>query len=160
MAFFNRVAELNTLKRSLSSNQAELVIVYGRRGSGKSELLLQAIADHYGLYYQATTELLPQQLVDLTNELRRVADQQGIALIGHFASLGDLFAAMTSLAQSTPQQPFIIVIDEFSYLAEADPATETVMQKWWDSMSRATPNLKVFLAGSHVSWMREPAYLC
>jgi AAA+ ATPase superfamily predicted ATPase len=155
VAFFNRVAELNTLKRSLSSNQAELVIVYGRRGSGKSELLIQAIADHHALYYQATTELLPQQLVDLTNELRRVADQQGVALVGHFASLGDLFAAMGSLAQSIPHQPFIIVIDEFPYLAEADPATETVMQKWWDSISRTTPNIKVFLAGSHVSWMRE-----
>ncbi len=127
MAFFNRLAELNTLKRSLSSKQAELVIVYGRRGSGKSELLIQAINDHYALYYQATTELLPQQLVDLTNELRRVADQQGVALVGHFASLADLFAAMTSLAQSTPHQPFVVVIDEFPYLAEADPATETVM---------------------------------
>ena len=46
--------------------------------------------DYRALYYQATTELLPQQLVDLTNELRRVADQQGVALLGHFASLGDL----------------------------------------------------------------------
>jgi uncharacterized protein len=155
MAFFNRVWELNTIKRSLSSNQAELVIVYGRRGSGKSELLIQAITNHHALYYQATTELLPQQLVDLTNELRRVASQQGITLVGHLSSLGDLFAAMTNLAQSSPQHPFIVVIDEFPYLAEADPATETVMQKWWDSMSRATPNLKVFLAGSHVSWMRE-----
>lgn len=155
MAFFNRLAELNTLKRSLSSNQAELVIVYGRRGSGKSELLIQAINDHHALYYQATTELLPLQLADSTNELRRVADQQGVVLVGHFASLADLFAAMTSLAQSTPHQPFVVVIDEFPYLAEADPATETVMQKWWDAMSRATPNLKVFLAGSHVSWMHE-----
>lgn len=43
----------------------------------------------------------------------------------------------------------------FPYLAEADLATETVMQKWWDTMSRTTPNLKVFLAGSHISWMRE-----
>jgi AAA+ ATPase superfamily predicted ATPase len=155
MAFFNRVSELNTIKRSLSSNQAELVIVYGRRGSGKSELLIQAITNQHALYYQATTELLPQQLVDLTNELRRVASQQGITLIGHFSSLGDLFAALANMAQSSPEQPCIVVIDEFPYLAEADPATETVMQKWWDSMSRATPNLKVFLAGSHVSWMRE-----
>jgi hypothetical protein len=155
MAFFNRALELNTIKRSLSSTQAELVIVYGRRGSGKSELLIQAIMDHRALYYQATTELLPQQLADLTDELRRVAGQQEVTVVGHLASLGDLFAAMTTLAQSVPQHPFIVVIDEFPYLAEADPATETVMQKWWDSMYRATPNLKVFLAGSHVSWMRE-----
>lgn len=155
MAFFNRISELNTIERSLSSSQAELVIVYGRRGSGKSELLIQAITNHPALYYQATTELLPQQLADLTNELRRVASQQEVALVGQLASLGELFAAMVTLAQNTPQQPFIVVIDEFPYLAEADPATETVMQKWWDSMSRITPNLKVFLAGSHVSWMRE-----
>lgn len=113
MAFFNRVWELNTIKRSLSSNQAELVIVYGRRGSGKSELPIQAITNHHALYYQATTELLPQQLVDLTNELHRVASQQGITLIGHFSSLGDLFAALANLAQSSPQHPFIVVIDEF-----------------------------------------------
>jgi AAA+ ATPase superfamily predicted ATPase len=68
MAFFNRALELNTIKSSLASTQAELVIVYGRRGSGKSELLIQAIMDHRALYYQATTELLPQQLADLTSQ--------------------------------------------------------------------------------------------
>src|SRR5256885_784690 len=115
MAFYNRASELDTIKRSLSSAQAELVIVYGRRGSGKSELLIQAITNRHALYYQATTELLPQQLADLTNELRHVADQQEVTVIGHLASLGDVFAAITTLAQSTPQQPFIVVIDEFPY---------------------------------------------
>jgi len=59
------------------------------------------------------------------------------------------------LAENNPQHPFVVVIDEFPYLADADAGTETMMQKWWDSTHRRTPNLKVFLAGSHVSWMRE-----
>ena len=103
MAFFNRTSELNTIERSLSSSQAELVIVYGRRGSGKSELLIQAITNRLAFYYQTTTELLPQQLADLTNELRCVAGQQEVALVGQLASLGELFAAMVTLAQNTPQ---------------------------------------------------------
>ena len=34
MTFYNRASELDTINRSLSSTQAELVIVYGRRGIG------------------------------------------------------------------------------------------------------------------------------
>jgi len=50
---------------------------------------------------------------------RRVAVNKRSLLLDHFASLGDLLAAMATLAQSTPQQPFIVVIDEFPYLAES-----------------------------------------
>ncbi len=32
---------------------------------------------------------------------------------------------------------------------------ETILQKWWDTVHQSTPNLKVFLVGSHVSWMHE-----
>ncbi len=73
MAFYNRAAELETISKTLSSPKAELVIVYGRRGSGKSELLVRAIEDYNAFYYQATAELPRQQLLDLSDELRRFA---------------------------------------------------------------------------------------
>ena len=64
-AFYNRDEELRTIETLLSTMRAELVVVYGRRGSGKSALLVRALADRRALYYQATTEVLTQQLTDL-----------------------------------------------------------------------------------------------
>jgi hypothetical protein len=59
--------------RALGSGRAELVIVYGRHGVGKSELLVRAMEGHDGLYYQATAEVMAQQLADIAAELQRTA---------------------------------------------------------------------------------------
>jgi AAA+ ATPase superfamily predicted ATPase len=151
--FFNRATELATINSALESARPELVIVYGRRGSGKSQLLVRGIIDRAAFYYQATAEVMVQQLVDMTSDLARFAGKR--AVFGHFESLSGLLAAITTLAHDDPGHPFIVVIDEFPYLAEADRGAETAIQKWWDAVHGDTPNLKVFLAGSHVSWMHE-----
>ena len=39
----------------------------------------------------------PEQHDSQLNELHRVAGQQGVALVGHFASLGDLFELIRSI---------------------------------------------------------------
>lgn len=115
--------------------------------------MLRTLARQYTLYYQATTEVLSQQLLDLTDELRRIAGAS--AIIGTLNTLDDALAAITTLARETPNHPLVVVIDEFPYLADADAGAETVVQRWCDRSQHAAPNLKLFLAGSHVSWMRE-----
>ncbi len=150
--FYNRSSELATIRNALRSDRAELVVLYGRRGVGKSELLVRAIPPR-SFYYQATAQLMQQQLGDLTQELNRVAG--GRAIIGQLDSFPAVLAAVTDLAHRDRDAPFVFVIDEFPYLAQADPGVETTLQKWWDTSHQSTPNLKVFLAGSHVSWMHE-----
>lgn len=151
-SFVDRETELAAIERAMASNHAELVIVYGRRGVGKSELLVRALEGRSGLYYQATAEVMAQQLVDLAAELRRIAP--GL-VIGQFATSTAFFDALVTLAQADPNHPFPVVIDEFPYLAGAERGFETVVQRWWDRNHRTLPNLKLFLAGSHVSWMQE-----
>ncbi len=153
MAFFDREAEFEAVVDALRSDRAELVIVYGRRGVGKSEILVRAMEGREGLYYQATEEVMAQQLADIALEMRRVA--AGRAIVGQFDSIGAFFTALTDLARAAPDKPFAAVIDEFPYLAQAERGVETALQRWWDRNYASTPNLKVFLAGSHVSWMRE-----
>jgi len=149
--FFNREAELNTLTRAIESAHAEMIILYGRRGAGKSRLLMRALDGRAGLYYQATTEVMRQQLADISTETGRAVG----APVGRFESVGDFLDALTGFARRSPERPFPVVIDEFPYLAEAEPGVETVIQRWWDRIHDATPTLKLFLAGSQVSWMRE-----
>lgn len=150
--FVDREVELAAITRVVRSDRAELLIVYGRRGVGKSELLVRTLEGSAGLYYQATAEVLAQQLGDLSTELQRAAPG---SVIGAFASGGAFFEALSTLARAAPDRPFPVVIDEFPYLAEAEPGFETMVQRWWDRNHRSTPNLKLFLAGSHVSWMQE-----
>jgi uncharacterized protein len=151
--FFNRDPEFAALRRALDSDKAELIVVYGRRGVGKSELLVRAMESHRGLYYQATAEVITQQLVDLAAEARRVAGDH--IIVGHLESFERFLDTMVILAQAEPHTPFPLIIDEFPYLAEAEPGLETVLQRWWDRNRLSATNLKLFLAGSQVSWMKE-----
>ncbi len=151
--FFDRDLEFAALRRALHSDKAELIVVYGRRGVGKSELLIRAIEGHRGLYYQATAEVITQQLVDLAAEARRAAGDH--IIVGNLESLDRFLDTMVILAQADPRVPFPLVIDEFPYLAEAAPGLETTLQRWWDRNRLSAPNLKLFLAGSQVSWMKE-----
>jgi AAA+ ATPase superfamily predicted ATPase len=59
--FYDRDAERAVLRDLLASPRAELVIVYGRRGVGKSALLEETLtaAGVRHVYYRATRRTLP-----------------------------------------------------------------------------------------------------
>jgi len=154
MPFFNRELELADIAEIIASPRSELIIVYGRRGVGKSALLAEALSGQPHLYYQATTRTMPQQLEDLTAALRSFMPDAIVP--GVFPSFEAALGAVTQVARSRAGPPFVMVIDELPYLAQADPAVPTVLQRWWDDLRReGITNLKVFLLGSLVSWMEE-----
>jgi AAA+ ATPase superfamily predicted ATPase len=70
--FYDRSGERQVLREVLSSPQAELVILYGRRGVGKSALLQQSLeeAGFRHIFYRATRRTLPLQLAALTDATR------------------------------------------------------------------------------------------
>ncbi|MBI3977507.1 MAG: ATP-binding protein, partial [Chloroflexi bacterium] len=156
MAFYNRAWEIADVRRALGSRRAELIVVYGRRGVGKSALLAEALAGQPHLFYQATTRTLPQQLEDLTAALRAFAPD--FVLPGSLPSFDALLDAVAQLARARASEPLIVVVDELPYLAQADPAVPSVLQRWWDDLRRKRlTNLKVYLLGSLVSWVEEQA---
>lgn len=152
--FHNRTNELQDLRGFISSRRSELVIIYGRRGVGKTALVREAIRDQHHLIYQATTQTLPLQMVDMTAALRSFAPHS--VLPGVLPGVRAFLDALAQLAGAQPERPVIVVIDELPYLAGADPAVPSEIQRWWDEIRRAEiKNLKLFLLGSMVSWMEE-----
>lgn len=156
--FLNRDDERETLCRIIKSARAELFILYGRRGVGKSALLQATIAE-IGLpaiYYRATRRTLSMQLASLTEAVRDAYPDDHLA--GSFASFDDFLAFMSNLAQKRQQakkkEPVVAVLDELPYLSEVDPGLLTVLQHWWDDNKRRS-NLKLFLSGSHISFMEK-----
>jgi hypothetical protein len=72
----NRVDELGQLRSRFDGGDAELLVVYGRRRIGKTELLTHLAADVRSLYIEATDSVPADQLRDLGTELARVSGRR------------------------------------------------------------------------------------
>lgn len=151
--FYNRARELKVLKETLNSSQAELVILYGRRGVGKSSLLQHALtlARFPSIFYRATRRTLPLQLEALSAAAREA--YPNVFLAEPFQSLSAFLDFLVYLAQQQ-KHPVIFILDELSYLADVEPGLTTMLQHWWDANKRQS-NLKIFLAGSYVTFMER-----
>ena len=135
-----------------------MMILYGRRGVGKSALLREVLMDEHlsFLYYRSVRRTLPLQLVSLTEAFR--AAFPDVFLPQSFASTTVFLESIAHEAESRRKRgdetPVCIVIDELPYLADVDPGFLTVLQHFWDDNKRL-PNMKLFLAGSNLSFMER-----
>lgn len=151
--FINRDGERGVLRKTLTSARSELVILYGRRGVGKSALLEHATEASDGpvLFYRATRRTLPLQMESLTEAAREAFP--GAFLVEPFRSF-PAFLEFVSYQAQRHSDPVTVVLDEIPYLADVDPGALTTIQHWWDANKRR-PNLKVFLAGSYLAFMER-----
>ncbi|HEX8243309.1 MAG TPA: ATP-binding protein, partial [Longimicrobium sp.] len=148
---FDRNVEWRTLESLWQKRRPDLVFVVGRRRAGKSYLLTRFAQQVGGIYYQATRRTEAEQLASLTRVIGGhfgdPALQHGIA----FPSWEDLFGYVTQRADGNP---FLLVLDEFPYLAAAAPALTSIIQSLWD---HAWPKsrMKLVLSGSYITAMNR-----
>ena len=123
-AFYNRDDETRRLTRFLANRNGGLAVVYGRRRCGKSTLLQRVLgAEH--VYFQADQRETPLQLASLAAVLaRRLPDFDKAAYRTWDELLASLYARADRLIH--------VCLDEFPYLAQADPALPSVLQRYLD----------------------------
>jgi uncharacterized protein len=151
MAFIGRTQELNLLKKEYNQTRASLIVMYGRRRVGKSTLILQSLQTRAFAYYQASRitdsdnlSLLKQTLENAFGSnpiLSSVQDWQGI------------FAYLELQSTTTPN--ITLVLDEFPYLCEANPALPSLIQSAWDRMVRSLAAINLVLCGSSIGFMED-----
>jgi AAA+ ATPase superfamily predicted ATPase len=72
------------------------------------------------------------------------------------SGLGDWLGVLAYLARKADATPGLVVfLDEFPYLAEADPSLPSIIQKFWDSGSPRTGRLNLVLCGSMIAHMED-----
>jgi AAA+ ATPase superfamily predicted ATPase len=145
--FLNRSDELVMLRQRLEGDGAELLVVYGRRRVGKTELLAHLASEVRSLYYEATDTVALDQLRDFTDELARAARSDVLAA----QPLTSWAAALAALAQFIGSRRTLVVLDEFRHLAARSPELETVLSRWWRTTARELP-ITLVLAGSELSF--------
>lgn len=142
--FFNRTRELELLQRWWDTDQPELVTIYGRRQVGKTELLTQFCAGKPSIYFYADRQPLADQLRALSEQVLAFADDP-VLRVQPFASWE---AALTYVMRLGEQRRLGLIIDEFSYAVEVDPALPSVIQRLWDTARRGHTHLFLILCTS------------
>ncbi len=141
--FLNRRIELETLEKEYAKEGFSLIIVYGRRGIGKTRLLMEWSKHKRGVYYiaaQLSYEQLAQEFSDL------VGLELGIWVPR------DIVEAITKIAELGKKT--VVVLDEFQYIVEADPSITSRLQRAIDRVL-ANTNIKLVLSGSAISFFEK-----
>ena len=144
----NELAFLNDLLTRSHPGLAQLVLLYGRRRVGKSELLLHW-AEQSGIKY-AYWEAIKESATMQRNHLfaRLLAIPPGGA--PGFRSWIDLWEAAAKVLGIDRQ---IIILDELPYAADADSAFLSALQYAWDQYFQKSQAV-IVLCGSHVRTMQ------
>jgi len=151
MAFRGRDAELTQLRREFEAKRASLMVIYGRRRIGKSELIREAARALPHVFYQATRVTSALNLEAFKGEIARSLGADDV-----LGSIGDWFGVLAWLARKAETRPgLVVVLDEFPYLVEDNPALPSIVQKLWDSKAPELGRLKIVLCGSMIAHMED-----
>ncbi len=144
MPFLNRTRELMLLQQWWDEARPELVTLYGRRQVGKTELLVHFITDKPAIYFYADRQLVGDHLRAFTEQVLALVDDQVLRL-QPFASWE---AALTYVLRLAEHRRIAIILDEFSYAVDADPALPSVIQRLWDAARRSQTQAFIVLCTS------------
>ena len=148
--FFDREEELRYLDKVYNESGARLIIVYGRRRVGKTELLRHFSLTKAHIFFSADLSTEQDQLAQFSREIFRAAGEPFLKS-ERFSSWEALLENLiTEVSKKIP----LIIIDEFPYLCAGNKALPSILQKVWDSCSPGH-RIMLILCGSYLSFMEE-----
>jgi len=142
--FVNRETELGILENAYSSDEAEFIVIYGRRRVGKSRIARKSIENiDDSVYYQAS---------DSTPEVQLKNFKQ--AAKSSFPGVDRIENDWESILSYLGDQNAVIIIDEFPFLIESDKSVPSRFQRVWDTELQQS-KAKLVLIGSSISIMKD-----
>jgi AAA+ ATPase superfamily predicted ATPase len=146
----DRERELSTLVEAADAPGGQLVVLWGRRRTGKTYLLQAFCRERRSVYYTATQQSAPVELASFTDAVREGLGDEGLPPGYAFP---DWAIALDFVTRAAGDRRLVVVIDELPYLGRSSPGIESVLQRWWDRRGRRGPVMLV-LCGSAVAHMQ------
>ena len=148
LRFVNRKSELQFLNEKWRANHAQLIILYGKRRVGKTELSIRFIKNKPHIYFLCERLAASYQLKKFTETTAEYFKDEFLPADG----FRDWETALKYLAHKN--EKIAIIIDEFPYLAETDTSIPSAFQKAWDLYLKDS-KVYLILLGSSISMMEK-----
>lgn len=149
MKFIGRKEYLSKLIKISNTNELSVVLIYGRRRVGKSELVKQMIrqSDIKSIYYEC------KQVAEASNVLCLsdiVSDVLEMPKLGY----NDIDSLLDFIFKTSEKEKITLILDEYPYLRESVKGLDSILQALIDKY-RDTSRLKLVILGSYVEVMRS-----
>ncbi|CCQ33753.1 DEXX-box atpase protein [Halorhabdus tiamatea SARL4B] len=143
--FVDRADELDFLRDAVRSDGFELILLYGRRRVGKTELAKAVLEEHDGIYHVVVEEEGSKQRESLVASISQSVSSYTPAV----ADWEDVFEWFVSVADGE-----VLVIDEFPRLIAEDDSIPSRFQKFVDEYLQTT-DITLILTGSSIGMMED-----
>jgi AAA+ ATPase superfamily predicted ATPase len=144
--FYNRARELQFLEKRYASGKPELLIIYGRRRTGKTSLIREFLNRKKGIYHLCTKDSIAENIKSLAFKIAKFTGKD------HLKAL-DSWDAIFSAISEIKAKKIPIILDEFPYLIELDRAIPSQFQHLWDERLYKDERILLLLCGSSISIM-------
>lgn len=148
--FIGRKQELIFFEEKYQSSSAELVVLYGRRRIGKTELLREFSKNKKCIFYSCR-ECSDKMQLQLFSEVVLKADIPASRYLQHFSSWDQAF---DTLAEINSDEKTLVIIDEFPYMCKSNSSIPSILQNSWDSRLKNS-SVMIVLCGSSMSFIEK-----
>lgn len=149
--FVGRQRELAELERRYKTPQFQMVILYGRRRVGKTRLIQEFCKGKSTVFTVGLQQSPQAALAGFSRDLLSQLPSESSGFIDGFRSWQDAFHYITQQANG---KRLVLVIDEYPYLAQAEPSISSILQMVIDHEWKET-DLYLILCGSSMSFMEN-----
>jgi AAA+ ATPase superfamily predicted ATPase len=148
--FINREEELKFLEEKYLEDSPQLIIIYGRRRVGKTELIKKFIQNKKNIYILCSRTSIKENIDELKRKFYEITGKEYFLNL-NTTSFIDLFKFFVNEIKN---EKIVVVFDEFPYLMEIDKSIVSIFQKIWDEL---LVNTRVFLilCGSSIGMMES-----
>lgn len=146
-----REVEQGDLRDVLSRDEAQLVVVYGRRRVGKTYLIREFFGNKFAFYHTGMHHNgLKEQLLAFRDSLI----QYGYNVAGPLDSWHDAFLGLRRLIESN-QNPGkkVIFIDELPWLDTPRSVFLPILEHFWNGWASSRKDIVMVVCGSASSWI-------
>lgn len=150
--FINRKNELSYLNERLAEPRLHLLIYYGRRRVGKTELLvtfMKSKPDTPSIYFLAGRKRWDDNIRELQSKMAAVLNDTLFPMV-EFSDFFELFLEFSRRFTGR----IIITIDEFPYLHDPKRDIESMFQKIYDEIISES-EIYLILCGSSITMMES-----
>jgi AAA+ ATPase superfamily predicted ATPase len=149
--FIGRKQELLFFEDKYNAPGGQLVVLYGRRRIGKTEVLRKFAEGKPHVFYSCRELSDGKQLAAFSERILKA----GIPAAKYLSVFGDWETAFKGILELPPDgKKKLLIIDEFPYMCRGNPSIPSILQILWDEIFK-NENIMLVLCGSAMSFIEK-----